>query len=782
MSGLGGTWASLGGLPTTGQRDYWFVCTDRTTSAAATIALSGTFTGGSTLYHLRPGAGEDWTILTDHDTAENTAGGSAQTGPTQTGELGMILLAIGQGGNPTTLADGAGTWTHSVNSSGIDAAVVIPGGASSSYRVDLSCPASGGTIGISQVVLGTATAVPPNAPTGLIATPSPDGTELQLDWTAATGAPTGYDVRIDGGSPTDVGNVLTHDFTGLTPGTSYTLEVRAYNAAGDSSWASITASTTAPPGTPTGLVETVLSPTSVELDWTASTGSPDGYEVRVDGGTATDIGNVLTHTFTGLYPGSSPLLEVRAYNEAGFSAWASVEPDTPPVTEAEYTAVIELGDHSWTIVSGECEDEEVVVLDGLRIAWNVDESKPWPAQPNPVECSLSVWVEDVADFADVGIGTPLSVVLTDVADNVFGTFHGRISSEGSVARNRGPAGLGMLYSLSAVDYTVDLAETPVTITAEWPAEDADTRVARVFTAIAGAGLTMGSPPSGFGSAAFEALSAGTTTAAALLEDHLSQLAVDSGNGLTRYIMVPVAPDAFGGLKYFEAVLLDRTVDAALLPGTLDVVDGVLVLTFPDLDADGVVDACAVDLNVPWTRLKFRAVNVVTVAGGTVTASAAHGGPPVRLTLGTTLTDQTAAERMAALYLPDLDEANGWVANTFRLYAHREPGAIVPAWFPDHRTDPPDTDVYVMPLALVGIPPNINLSSDLDAYSGQLVRSELLIERKKLNVDFGLRRQIPGSVGADALTWDDVASLWPSLTWDDVDPALSWYDARLGKAP
>lgn len=70
-------------------------------------------------------------------------------------------------------------------------------------------------------------------------------TELTLSWLASTDniAVTGYEVRIretsgSYGAWIDVGNVLNYQFTGLTAGTSYTAQVRAYDAAANISAAS----------------------------------------------------------------------------------------------------------------------------------------------------------------------------------------------------------------------------------------------------------------------------------------------------------------------------------------------------------------------------------------------------------------------------------------------------------------------------------------------------------------------------------------------------------------
>ena len=55
-------------------------------------------------------------------------------------------------------------------------------------------------------------------------------TSLTLTWQPppAGATPLGYQVRIDSGTPTDVGAALSHTFTGLGVGTTHLLEVRAY--------------------------------------------------------------------------------------------------------------------------------------------------------------------------------------------------------------------------------------------------------------------------------------------------------------------------------------------------------------------------------------------------------------------------------------------------------------------------------------------------------------------------------------------------------------------------
>lgn len=151
----------------------------------------------------------------------------------------------------------------------------------------------------------------PGVPTGLTVDDE-TLTTLEVSWDAATGSPTGYRVRLDGGAATDVGNVLTHEFTGLTPGTTYAVQVQAYNGAGDSAWSTAVDGTTDDLLAPGGLAIVATTATTVSVEWDTSVGAL-GYEVRADGGDPTDVGDVLEHTFTDLEPGASHTLEVRAY-------------------------------------------------------------------------------------------------------------------------------------------------------------------------------------------------------------------------------------------------------------------------------------------------------------------------------------------------------------------------------------------------------------------------------------------------------------------------------------
>jgi len=145
-------------------------------------------------------------------------------------------------------------------------------------------------------------------PTGL-ATSNVQTNSITLGWTKSTGA-TGYDVRRGNGSWSDVGDVDSHTFTGLTANTQYSLQVRAKDSRGSTTGTAISQRTL--PAAPTGVSINNITTTSMRLNWTKSSGATS-YEVRQgSGGTWTDVGDVASRDFTGLTSNTQYTLYVRA--------------------------------------------------------------------------------------------------------------------------------------------------------------------------------------------------------------------------------------------------------------------------------------------------------------------------------------------------------------------------------------------------------------------------------------------------------------------------------------
>lgn len=99
----------------------------------------------------------------------------------------------------------------------------------------------------------------------------------------------GYEYRIDGGPAVDVGNVLSHLVTGLTPSTAYDFEIRSYDGAGNrSGWSS-------PPVTETTNAGVTFMNVALSANGSSATATATG------GGNVSNLING-THTAGGSWP------------------------------------------------------------------------------------------------------------------------------------------------------------------------------------------------------------------------------------------------------------------------------------------------------------------------------------------------------------------------------------------------------------------------------------------------------------------------------------------------
>lgn len=194
-------------------------------NAAGTSGASGIGTGGA-------GVNKSATFGTIGGAAGVFGGGGG--GSTQTGSA--VAGGAGGGGAAGDSQVGGHPATAGVANTG--------GGGGAGYG------ANAGAAGGSGIVSFTYTIAAPDVPSGVTISDS-DTDSLTLFWSAPlTGGPVDhYEVRIDGGAPTSPATA-PHVFSGLSPETSYDLEVRSVGPGGNSAWVLVSGSTliVTPPG------------------------------------------------------------------------------------------------------------------------------------------------------------------------------------------------------------------------------------------------------------------------------------------------------------------------------------------------------------------------------------------------------------------------------------------------------------------------------------------------------------------------------------------------------
>ena len=241
-----------------------------------------------------------------------------------------------------------------------DASVIA--GSTYTYRIDARDLADNAT-GASVTLTGTGTTdtTAPSVPTGLASTGNTE-TTVGLSWSPSTDnvGVTSYTVLRGGVSIASVAApATTFTDTGLVPGTAYSYQVQAKDAAGNASAAStmLTTSTladTSPPTAPGTPTASAVTSSSVTLDWTLS--SDDVGVVRYDvlrNGSVVGTASGGTFTDTTVSPGTTYSYSVRAYDAASNGTSSGSVSVSTPLAGSMFSDGFESGDLSaWTTVSG----------------------------------------------------------------------------------------------------------------------------------------------------------------------------------------------------------------------------------------------------------------------------------------------------------------------------------------------------------------------------------------------------------------------------------------------
>jgi len=186
----------------------------------------------------------------------------------------------------------------------------------------------------------------PSTPTSLSASVA-SSTQINLSWQDNATNETGYKVERKTGASGTYSEIASlsagstsYSNTGLTDGTQYYYQVRAYNSAGNSNYSNESNGTT-PMNAPTSLAATAASSTQINLGWQDNSGSENGYRIeRKTGlsGTYSEIATVGSNTTsynnTGLTENTAYYYRVRGYNSLVNSNYSN-EANSSTVTSVE---------------------------------------------------------------------------------------------------------------------------------------------------------------------------------------------------------------------------------------------------------------------------------------------------------------------------------------------------------------------------------------------------------------------------------------------------------------
>ena len=213
--------------------------------------------------------------------------------------------------------------------------------------------ATGGLSAIQQILNWSYTPLPapPAIPVNLVVTPA-SGTELDLSWTE-TSTPIDH-FTILSKAPADAsytqlaqvpGTQTVYMDTGLTQNATYSYEVVASNAGGDSLFAGpVTGTTPTTPAAPSNLQVGTLGTTMVTLTWQDNANNETGYKItrQLESNesfqVATLAAGATSYTDNNVLAGAAYQYTISAFNLAGPSAGVERELQTMPVAPTGLTA------------------------------------------------------------------------------------------------------------------------------------------------------------------------------------------------------------------------------------------------------------------------------------------------------------------------------------------------------------------------------------------------------------------------------------------------------------
>ncbi len=319
-----------------------------------------------------------------------------------------------------------------------------------------------------QIITSSVDTTPPSTPTAPAAS-QVAATSLTVSWGASTDntGVTRYEVYRNG--TILIGSTAQPFFTltGLTASTTYTLTIKAFDAAGNASGtsASVVVSTasapatptsdTTPPTEPTGLATSTATSTSLSISWTASTDNVGvaAYNVYRDG---IQVGatSATNFTLTGLNAATSYAMTVRAIDAAGNVSVASAVLNASPTPLNTTDGTLYNGKTYWVSKSGsdaksclsETTDACASIQKALSLAAPGDRIYIKPgtyveSSQSSVYTTPCSWFNGVASLCIQSSGTSLHPILVSAAPG---------AAKGSVVLDNANARVGIM--MRAHDY------------------------------------------------------------------------------------------------------------------------------------------------------------------------------------------------------------------------------------------------------------------------------------------------------------------------------------------
>ncbi len=331
-----------------------------TTTGATTVNLTG-LTNGTT-----------YAVTVKAKDAAGNVSAASGAGTLKTLDTAAPSAPTGVGATNVTPTSATINWTASTDNVGVTGYEVYVNGAATpvatttgattanltglspqtTYAVTVKAKDAAGNVSAASGAFSLVTPAAPDttAPTapGTPTFASITGTSATVNWTASTDnvGVTGYEVYLNGAATpaaTTTG-ATTANLTGLTNATTYSVTVKAKDAAGNVSAASGTGTLktldTAAPSAPGAPTFASITQTGATVNWTASTDNVGvtGYEVFVDGASKATTTGATTVALTGLTAGQSYAVTVKAKDAAGNVSQASAAGTLTTLPPADTTA------------------------------------------------------------------------------------------------------------------------------------------------------------------------------------------------------------------------------------------------------------------------------------------------------------------------------------------------------------------------------------------------------------------------------------------------------------